>query len=173
MPIVCATPDDIPALTKLVNSAYRGEGGWTNESHLLDGARTNEAGIAELIREPDSIIFKYVDLEVTQAELAEKPAGCVYLHKQGNKLYLGMLSVDPTRQGGGIGKDLLDAAVVYAQEMGCVTIRITVISLRTELVAWYERHGYVRTGETEPFHAGEKFGIQKQPLELVVLERAV
>lgn len=168
MPIVCATSADIPALTRLVNSAYRGEGGWTNESHLLDGTRTNEAGIAELMQQPDSMILKYVGLEDT-----EMAAGCVYLHKQGDKLYLGMLSVDPTRQGSGIGKDLLEAAIVYAREIGCVRIRITVIAVRSELIAWYERHGYRRTGEVEPFHAGEKFGIQKQPLELVVLEKEV
>lgn len=160
-------------MTKLVNSAYRGEGGWTNESHLLDGARTNEAGVADLILEPDSIILKYVELEEVQADSEEALAGCVYLHKQGSLLYLGMLSVEPTRQGSGIGKDLLEAAVVYAREVGCVKISITVISLRSELVAWYERHGFARTGKTEPFHAGDKFGIQKQPLELVVLERVV
>jgi hypothetical protein len=65
------------------------------------------------------------------------------------------------------------AAVEHAWKHGYSTIRITVISARTELVAWYERHGYRRTGETEPFHSGGKFGVEKRPLELVVLEREV
>jgi ribosomal protein S18 acetylase RimI-like enzyme len=84
-----------------------------------------------------------------------------------------MLSVWPARQGAGIGKFLLSAAVDHAKKNQCGSIRITVISVRPELIAWYERHGYRRTGEIEPFHAGEKFGIQKQPLQLVVLERLV
>ena len=166
MSISCAIPADIPALTRLVNSAYRGEGGWTHESHLLSGPRTNDGGIDELMRDRQSMILKYTDEQ-------EVPVGCVYLQKQGNKLYLGLLSVSPERQGKGIGQDLLDSAVAYAREVGCTSIRITVISVRHELIEWYERHGYKRTGEIEPFHAGEKFGLQKQPLELVVLERPV
>jgi len=166
MPILCALPADIPALTRLVNSAYRGDGGWTNESHIMEGPRTNEAGIAELMADRKSMILEYTGEDNVLT-------GCVYLQKQGDKLYLGLLSVDPASQGRGVGKDLLGAAVAYARENACTAIRITVISVRHELIAWYERHGYQRTGETESFHAGEKFGIRKQPLELVVLERAV
>jgi ribosomal protein S18 acetylase RimI-like enzyme len=166
MSITCAIPADIPALTRLVNSAYRGEGGWTHEAHLLSGARTSDDGIDELMSDPQSMILKYTDEQ-------DKVIGCVYLQKQGSKLYLGLLSVSPALQGKGIGQDLLNSAVAYAREAGCSRIRITVIDARVELLEWYERHGYVRTGEKEPFHAGEQFGIRKQPLELVVLERAV
>lgn len=166
MSITCATPADIPALTKLVNSAYRSEGGWTNETHLLEGPRTDEKGVEELMNDPDAMILKNTDQE-------DILTGCVYLKKAGNLLYLGMLSVLPDVQAKGIGKDLLGAALAYAREKECSAIRITVISVRTELIAWYERQGYVRTGEMEPFHAGEKFGIQKEPLELVVLEKKV
>lgn len=161
-----ATTSDIPALVHLVNMAYRGGEGWTDESHLLAGRRTDEAGVGELLKGSDSVILKYHESESALA-------GCVYLKRQENKLYLGMLSVWPARQGAGIGKALLSAAVDYARQKQCACIRITVISVRHELIAWYERHGYRRTGEIEPFHAGEKFGIQKQPLQLVVLERAV
>ncbi|HXO73699.1 MAG TPA: GNAT family N-acetyltransferase, partial [Puia sp.] len=169
-------------LTRLVNSAYRGEGGWTHEAHLLSGPRTNDAGIDELMRDPQSMILKYTDGQgvqggdgqgMTGRDEQDVPVGCVYLQKQGSKLYLGLLSVSPARQGKGVGQDLLNSAIAYAREVGCTSIRITVISVRHELIEWYERHGYKRTGEIEPFHAGEKFGIQKQPLELVVLEREV
>lgn len=172
MIITPATPTDIPALVLLVNAAYRGIGedqaeaspkGWTNESHLIKGARTNAEGIAELLQAPNSIIQKCID---EKGELA----GCVHFQKQEHILYLGMLSVWPAGQGQGIGKHLLDAAANYAVENKCEKIHITVISARPELIAWYERHSYQRTGEILPFHAGEKFGIQQQPLELVVLE---
>jgi ribosomal protein S18 acetylase RimI-like enzyme len=167
MLITPANRSDIPGLVRLVNTAYRGEGaekGWTNESHLIRGPRTDADSLAELMDEPDSAILKYIDSE-------GKLVGCVYLQKQGAKLYLGLLSVDPTLQGAGVGKSLLDTSAEYGRKNKCTCIHITVISVRDELIAWYERHGYKRTGEIEPFHIGERFGIQKQPLELAVLER--
>jgi ribosomal protein S18 acetylase RimI-like enzyme len=171
MTITPATPADIPALVPLVNAAYRGQGedspkGWTSESHLISGARTNAAGIAEILQNPDSVILKCIAKNGTLL-------GCVHLEKQEEKLYLGMLSVWPQAQGEGIGKHLLSAATDYAATSNCKKIHITVISARPELIAWYERHGYQRTGEIQSFHHGEKFGIQKQPLELVVLEKPI
>lgn len=150
-----------------MNSAYRGEGskkGWTTEADLLDGTRTDEANISDLINDPDAVILKYLNEE---GEII----ACVYLQKQGSRLYLGMLSVLPDIQGAGIGKALLAAAHEHAIKNQCSHIFMTVISVRHELIAWYERHGYKRTGETKPFPVGEKFGIQKQPLELIVLEK--
>jgi ribosomal protein S18 acetylase RimI-like enzyme len=169
MLITPATPADISALVPLVNAAYRGEDdqkGWTHESHLIKGARTNAKGITELLQAPHSVILKCINHE-------GQLAGCVHLEKQEEKLYLGLLSVWPHLQDQGIGKHLLSASVEHAKNNNCANIRITVISARPELIAWYERHGYQRTGEIQPFHAGEKFGVQQQPLELVVLERRV
>ncbi|HEY4111081.1 GNAT family N-acetyltransferase [Puia sp.] len=167
--ISSATPADIAALVPLVNRAYRGEAGeqgWTNESHLLSGARTTAAGIEELLQNPGALILKYTGSDGTLL-------GCVYLQTQEERLYLGLLSVLPSHQNAGIGKQFLAAADDYARQHRCTHIHITVISARTELLTWYERHGYRRTGEIEPFHAGEKFGIQKQKLELAVLEKPI
>ena len=169
MIISSATYADIPALVTLVNSAYRGEGGqegWTGEGHLLAGARTDAPGIEELLQTPGAVILKYTSP-------AGALLGCVYLEQQGHRLYLGLLSVSPAQQNTGIGKQLLAAAANYAIGHHCSHIHITVITARTELIAWYERHGYHRTGELQPFHAGEKFGIQKQKLELAVLEKPI
>jgi len=98
-------------------------------------------------------------------------AGCVYLEKQGTALYLGMLSVSPTVQAQGIGKKLLNAAEQHGRQQGCASITMTVISLRHELIDWYERHGYKRNGEKKPFPEDEKFGKARQPLQFVVLEK--
>lgn len=160
-----ATIDDIEDLALLVNQAYRGEGGWTGEAHLIGGPRTRPADIEELVREPGGVIL----MSWEDGALV----GCVYLKKEDEKLYLGMLSVLPEKQGAGIGKRLMAAAKEYAETHGCKIIRITVISAREELIAWYERHGFQRTGEMEPFHAGDRFGTVKRPLQLAVLEREV
>lgn len=169
MTILLATPDDIPALVQLVNTAYRGEGqdaGWTNESHLIEGPRTSAEDLLGLMNEPDSVILKYVTGDGVIA-------GCVLLQIQGDQVYLGMLSVSPLLQGKGIGKAFLRAAEDFALSFGCSAVQMTVITLREDLLAWYERHGYKRTGELLPFHGGDKFGVQKQPLQLAVLRREV
>jgi len=97
--------------------------------------------------------------------------GCVYLQKQEMKLYLGMLTVFPALQAKGIGKKLLKAAEVYATGQQCTIITMTVITIRHELIEWYQRHGYQPTGEKKPFLSNAKFRIPKQPLELMVLEK--
>lgn len=159
---------DIPALVKLVNTAYRGEEsrqGWASEAHLLTGnARTDEAALAEQFHTPGAVILKGTNA-------AGELIACVYLEKQASKLYLGMLSVLPGLQGGGIGKQLLAAATTYAHQHGCTSVIMTVISARDTLIDWYERHGYTRNGQTEPFPTDNRYGVPTQPLEFVVLEK--
>ena len=169
MKIEIADHNDIPELIALINGAYRGEGskkGWTTEADLLDGTRTDEKNLGALINDPNGVLLKCLNEE-------EKIIGCVNLQKHGSKLYLGMLTVSPELQGGGVGKYLLNAAAEHAKNNACSEIYMTVISVRDELIAWYERHGYNKTGEKKPFPVGASFGIQKQPLEMIVLRKNV
>jgi len=165
--ITAATSLDIPELIELVNSAYRGPAsrkGWTTEADLLDGElRTDEESMNALMKKPDTTILKFRSGDIL--------TGCVYLEKQNSDLYLGMLSVFPAAQAQGIGKKLLFAAEEFGKVHGCHKIVMCVISLRHELIRWYERHGYKRNGETKPFPRNDRFGIAKQPLEFVVLEK--
>jgi ribosomal protein S18 acetylase RimI-like enzyme len=167
--ITTATIVDVSALNNLVNSAYRGESskkGWTTEADLLGGIRTTEEGLAETIKKPDTFILKYTE--------ADQILGCVMLVDKESALYLGMLTVSPALQGSGIGKKLLKSAETFAQENGISKIEMTVISIRSELIAWYERHGYVKTGETKPFPMDNPdFGEPKQHLEFIVMEKRI
>ncbi len=166
-PILQATPLDAKELNALVNSAYRGDEsrqGWTTEADLLDGTRIDEAALRELLEKPDTVILKFTE--------EEKIIGCVELRHEKEKLYLGMLSVSPTAQGKGIGKKLLAAAEVHARSKNIPSIFMTVIAVRKELIDWYVRHGYQLTGERKPFVVpDERWGIPKQKLEFVVLEK--
>ncbi|AEE50520.1 GNAT family N-acetyltransferase [Haliscomenobacter hydrossis] len=167
--ISTATIEDVPALVALINSAYRGDGskqGWTTEADLIQGLRTDDAQLLEILNDPTSNFLKYTN--ETGAII-----GCVRLQKQGDRLYLGMLTVSPQLQAKGLGKLLLQASETYAQQQDCRAIFMTVFSVRTELVAWYERHGYHRTGEIIPFKHNEKFEIVTQQLEFLVLEKAI
>ena len=164
-----ATLQNIPQLEILINSAYRGDSskkGWTTEADLLDGIRTDVDSLEEMISRSSAIILQ----SFTEHNLLQ---GCVYLEKRQNKMYLGMLTVSPMLQAKGIGKQLLIEAEKYAQSQECSLIEMTVISVRTELIEWYKKHGYKDTGEKRPFPNDIKFGIPKQPLEFIVMQKEI
>jgi len=167
-----AAPDDVPALHRLIESAYRGDSakvGWTHEADLLGGQRTDEAELLDILADASrAILLAEVDGVLT---------GCVQVADQGEGLaYLGLLTVDPTRQAGGLGRLLIDAAEVEAvARFKATRMEMTVIRQRAELIAWYERRGYALTGETRPFPLDdERFGLpQTRELAFVVMEKAL
>jgi ribosomal protein S18 acetylase RimI-like enzyme len=158
---------DASEIATLVNSAYRGDSsrqGWTTEADLLDGTRTDAAAIEDLIKKPGYTLLKYSE--------SGKILACVELHRDGQRLYLGMLTVSPQLQGQGIGKAMMRAAEHHGRSLGCRAVYMTVISIRKELIDWYQRHGYRPTGERKPFAFSDpRFGQPKQPLEFIVLEK--
>ena len=163
-----ATTEDIDALELLVNSAYRGETskkGWTTEADLLDGIRIDKERLEEIIRNSDSVILKMIDEDGIIT-------GCVNLQKKQDSMFLGMLTVKPGAQGSGLGKRLMQEAEEYARLQGCSRMVMTVISVRSELIAWYERRGYHLTGEKKPFPSNDpRFGMPKIELEFAVMEK--
>ena len=168
--ITKAAFNDIPALNNLINCAYRGESskkGWTTEADLLGGIRTDDESLTALLSKEGSVMLLYKNDE-------DVITGCVNLQQHDDKVYLGMLTVNPELQGGGVGKILLKASEDYAREIGCSKIYMTVISIRKELIDWYKRHGYKDTGERKPFPMNDpKFGLPKQHLEFIVMEKEV
>jgi ribosomal protein S18 acetylase RimI-like enzyme len=164
-----ATPDDAADLSALVNSAYRGEGskkGWTTEAELLGGQRVDVEGLVQAIAEPDSVILLH--------ERDRRLVACVLLERTGDSCYLGMLTVDPNLQAAGIGQRLLAGAERWAVDhWSSRAMEMTVLVQRTVLIAWYERHGYARTGKRKAFpYDDPRFGIPLRPdLEFEVLRK--
>ncbi len=164
-----ATPADIPALITLVTSAYRGDAsraGWTTEADILDGARIDAQGLQADLERPRSTILL--------AERDGQLLACAHVADDQGKGYFGMFSVDPAQQGGGIGKQVMLAAEAHAaREWGVSVMQMTVIDIRDELIAFYERRGYQRTGIKKPFPYGdERFGIPKRgDLRFEILEK--
>lgn len=165
--ITPASAEDVPVLNRLVNSAYRGESsrkGWATEADLIDGTRIDEAAMLDLIQDKNTTILKYVE--------NNEILGCVELRIETESLYLGMLTVNPDLQAKGIGKILMHAGEDFGRKNNCKKVKMTVVSVRDKLIAWYERHGYSLTGERKPFKMpDERFGIPRQPLEFVVMEK--
>ena len=165
--------EDIPGLVTLINSAYRGESGkigWTTESDLLGGQRIADPELRELMQ------FQDTRLLLVRGESAEL-LGCVLVKKlNAETAYLGMLTVNVARQTGGLGKFLVSETEKFAREtFGAKLIELTVVGQRDELIAWYERRGYQKTGERRPFPYGdERFGIPlRDDLYFEVLTKSI
>ena len=148
-----ATPADAAALAKLINDAF------IVEAFFKIGDRTSEDEIARLMNEGGEFLV----LE------GEPFAGCVYLKVTGDRAYFGMLSIDPPRQGRGLGRRLIDAVEARARERGCRYMDIHIVNLREELPPYYRRCGYVESG-TAPFSDPER---ASRPCSFIVMTKAL
>jgi len=157
-------------ISTLINSVYRGENskkGWTTEAGFLSGIRITEEKVKEIIELKDNVIIL--------ARIDGNIIGCVHLENAGSYSYLGMLSVDVNFQDKGIGKMLINECERYTKEvLGLSEIRMKVISRRTELIEYYNRRGYVSTGELEEFGAsGDTFGDTVEKLYFETLTKSL
>jgi ribosomal protein S18 acetylase RimI-like enzyme len=164
-----ATLADIPALVDLVTSAYRGESskqGWTTEADLLEGQRIDPEVLRHDIERPRSRILI--------AQRDGRILACAHIAEENGAGYFGMFSVRPDQQGSGLGKTVMNEVErIVRDEWRLPAMRMTVIDIREELIAFYERRGYVRTGIKKPFPYGdERFGIPKRDdLRFEILEK--
>jgi ribosomal protein S18 acetylase RimI-like enzyme len=171
-----ATHADIDALVALVESAYRGDAskqGWTTEADLLGGRRTGADDIQACIDRPQSVILI---AERVAADGRRELLACAHVAVEHGAGYFGMFSVNPTLQGGGIGKVVINEAErLVREDWGMAAMRMTVIDVREELIAFYERRGYHRTGIKKPFPYGDaRFGEPKRDdLRFEILEKAL
>lgn len=166
-----AVPEDAPDLVRLIESAYRGDSsraGWTTEADVLDGQRTDREGVLTVLKDPESRMLRVSrDVELV---------ACCQLERRGEAAYFGMFAVQPGLQGGGVGRRVLaEAERVAAAEWGAREMHMTVLSVRDDLIGWYERRGYRRTGEMTPFPYGdERFGIpQRDDLQFELLVKPI
>ncbi|MDI9887067.1 GNAT family N-acetyltransferase [Streptomyces sp. HNM0645] len=154
-----ATDADVPALVELIESAYRGDSsraGWTTEADILDGQRTDPEGVRQVIGASGSRLL------VVRRD--DELVACCQLEHRGDAAYFGMFAVRPGLQGGGLGRLVIaEAERLVCEAWGVTEMHMTVISVREELIAWYERRGYRRTGRMTPFPYGdERFGVPRR-----------
>ena len=169
-----AVESEFPAIVALVNSAYRGEGaqaGWTTEAGYIDGQRIDLDSLRQDLAEaPNAVLLTLRD------EAGGPLLGCVWIEPDAetpDAWYLGMLTIRPDLQDRQLGRALLTHGEAYAKDRGARRVRLTVVHLRDTLIAWYQRRGYVLTGETKPFPVGERFGRPQRELSFVVLEKTL
>jgi ribosomal protein S18 acetylase RimI-like enzyme len=166
-----AGESDIEAIVALVEGSYRGDGsraGWTTEADLLDGMRIDAQRVREDLERKCSLVLL--------GERDGQLLACANVCLEDGAGYFGMFSVLPSMQGGGLGKQLLaEAERIAREEWNLPVMRMTVIDVRDELIAFYERRGYHRTGIHKPFPYGDaRFGIPKRDdLRFEILEKAL
>jgi len=164
-----ATADDVDAVVALVESAYRGAAsrrGWTTEADFLEGQRTDAADVDTCIRRERS--------RIVLAERDGELLACAHVSVDGAAGHFGMFAVRPSHQGSAIGKQLLaEGERIVRDEWAQPSMRMHVIDIRAELIAFYERRGYRRTGIVAPFPYGdERFGVPlRDDLRFELLEK--
>lgn len=152
-----ATPDDVPALVRVINRAYR------VEEFFVLGERTTEEDIARRLALPDAAFL------VIDDDAPGRLAGAVFVERRGERGYFGMLSVDPDRQKRGLGRRLVRLAEEHCRAAGCRFMDLDVVNLRLELPAFYRSLGYEDAGHA-PFPSEERL---RREAHLVIMTRAL
>ena len=125
-----ATEEEVEPLARLINTAF------VVERPFIEGERIDPQGVREYMGKGKFLV----------AEDVSGLAGCVYMELRGDRGYLGLLGVEPRRQGTGLGRALMDAAEKYFREADCRAVDLRIISARTPLPAFYAHLGYTQTG---------------------------
>ena len=130
-----AGADDVLRIVALLNAAF------AMERAFLDRDRTSAEEIAHYL---ETGTFFVVDAEDGAL------ASCMHLAQQGDRVYIGMLAVNPAEQGRGLGRQMMAAAERHAVSLGCHAIDLRIVNRRTELPPFYRSLGFLDCG-TDPF----------------------
>lgn len=180
---------DIAALETLINRCYLFEEGWTSESELVGGIRTNQDEIRSVIEDDNQHFFVYpqTNSEYDNKETGEL-LGCINIGIEEDGAYIGFFAVNPDLQGSGVGTILLEKAEVLAK--GYLTeqclakqkeqnntvdkkpIKMLVLKGRDKMLAYYQRRGYICTGNTQSFSNNDSKGSDSKDNELHFTEIA-
>jgi len=166
----CAKPEDAEAISKLVNQAFRpraGIAGWTHEAHLIAGDRIDPAQVQRAMASDVAVLW----LGIADDEVV----ACVQVEHAGASARIGMLAVAPGRQGGGLGKAMLAHAEAHAVKRWKVEkFVVNVLPARAELLAFYLRRGYRRSGVVFDYPTTADVGVPLDPeLKIEILEKPV
>jgi GNAT superfamily N-acetyltransferase len=133
IPLRPAELKDVDAIVRLVNYAFLAEGPY------IAGDRVDADGVREMFGKGTFLL----------AEKEDTLAACVFVSPQGERAHLGLVSVDPARQGAGLGSQLMAGAEAHCRTAGYREMELRFINHRTELLRFYRKLGFAETGVTE------------------------
>jgi len=150
--LVTACIDEAESINYLINQAYRGQEGWTRETEIVEGDRSSVEDVNELIKNPKTNFFVAI--------INGSVAACICVEEKESQAHIGTFAVSPAFQNQGVGKQILHLSEKYAvNQLGSKKIVMVVISQREELVSFYERCGYRKTGEISEYPLHLNVGI--------------
>jgi ribosomal protein S18 acetylase RimI-like enzyme len=158
-----ATKEEAPQLQNLIHAAFRFTDAsveWIGSPELANTFNMDINVIIERIASPENVFFI----------VSDTPNGptiaCVNVFKKAPDYgRIALLAVDPTIQRGGLGKIVMKKAERYLkEELGVKRIGLNALHTRKGLIAWYERQGYVKTGDVE------KITTERYEEEIVLIE---
>ncbi|MCF6299065.1 MAG: GNAT family N-acetyltransferase [Thiomicrorhabdus sp.] len=160
-----AKKDHVGGICDLVNLAYRGEEGWTKETDLVGGNRATTSEIKEFMLDPGAHLL----VAINNGEIV----ACVCIEKNESNAYIGFFAVHPKLQGIGVGKEILSQAESYAStKLNIRKYVMVVVSQRKELISYYERRGYRKTGNVQEYPTHLNVGVPlKKGLTIEYLEK--
>lgn len=166
MKITAANPIQSEAIARLINQAYRGNIGWTLEYHLVAGERIIPQEIKNLIENRKDHLFV-----ATEEDLL---LGTICVEERDEGIFLGLFAVEPRKQGNNIGKRILTFAENYAKQvLKGKSVRISVISVREEILAYYRRRGYQTLKNDQPFPEAYVPYLKRKDITMTVMEKYV
>lgn len=161
-----AKTTDIQNIVVLINTAYRSNRGWTHEHKMVAGQRINCDQVMILLAQTNVKLFVL--------ENHDQIIGCIGLTEFDDSIEIGSFAIDPDQQNSGYGKQLLDFAESYILETyQKKVIRMSVLNVRTELIAYYQRRGYQLTEKIEAYPLDQNVGEPLIPLNLLILEKMI
>jgi ribosomal protein S18 acetylase RimI-like enzyme len=125
-----ANSDDIAALVRLINEAYR------VEDFFVYGDRTSHEDVTARLGAPHACFI------VVDGAIRGELTGAVWAEARAHRGHFAMLSVDPAYQGRGLGRALVGAVENHCLAAGCRALDLEVVDLRTELPSFYEKLGF-------------------------------
>lgn len=137
--------DDINALISIINDAY------SYQDKAKGEPRTNLEHLRKRISETDFYTILYANTVI----------GCVYLEPKNAMLHLGLLTVAPKYRGQGIARHVLMAIEAYAKNYQYISLELDYMSLAPWLKIYYERYGFLETGEIQSWGAIELVHMRK------------
>ena len=159
-----ASKADVQQLTILINTAYRTLDGWTTAAGMIQGDRIQEKQLYDLLNLENFQLFVL--------EIDNKLLGCIGVSLGQQVAEIESFAVAPAEQNSGYGKQLLDFAESHIFEIfKKKVIQMSVLNVRIELLAYYQRRGYQLTEKIEAYPLGQNVGEPLIPLHLLILEK--
>lgn len=164
--IALAIQDDLQEIVELLNTAYRSNLGWTHEHDIITGDRIRQVQLQHQLEQSN---FKLFVLKVDH-----QLVGCIGLTHQDEAVEIGSFAIQPEKQNLGYGAVLLKFVEQYVADMQLgLDLIMSVLNIRHELIAYYQRKGYQQTGETFPYPLDAHVGVPKVPVHLLILKKTL